>query len=130
MFPPAYAYRAFNVTEKDHKNLWKQCVKYAEEYLDSIGREAEIRDYSEVPHVLLTDVGVSVEISNKILENNTLSCFDADIGNYETLENGVRFVYRTDFDKEKNLIIYTREIYATGEITQKIELDAKTGRFI
>ena len=130
MFPKKYQSRVLDPTEKDNADMWAQCVAYAKDYLEKIGRKAEVCHYSEVPHVMLTDVGVSVEISNKILENNTLSCFDADIGNYETLENGVRFVYRTDFDKEKNLIIYTREIYATGEITQKIELDAATGRFI
>ncbi len=130
MFPKEYHARVLDPTEKDRADMWAQCARYAEDYLDKIGRKAEVCHYSEVPHVMLTDVGVSVEISNKILENNTLSCYDADIGNYEALENGVRFVYRTDFDKEKNLIIYTREIYATGEITQKIELDAKTGRFI
>ena len=130
MFPKEYHSRLLDYNEKDNADLWAQCVAYAEAYLIRIGRDAEVRNYSEVPHIFLTDLGVSVEVSNKILENKTLSCFDSDIGNYETLEDGVRFVYRTDFDEERNLIIFTREIYATGEITQKIELDAATGRFI
>lgn len=130
MFPKEYHSRLLDYNEKDNADLWPQCVAYAEAYLIRIGRDAEVRNYSEVPHIFLTDLGVSVEVSNKILENKTLSCFDSDIGNYETLEDGVRFVYRTDFDEEKNLIIFTREIYVTGEITQKIELDAATGRFI
>lgn len=130
LFPKEYHSRLLDYNEKDNADLWPQCVAYAEAYLKQIGRDAEVRNYSEVPHVFLTDLGVSVEVSNKILENKTLSCFDSDIGNYETLEDGVRFVYRTDFDEEKNLIIFTREIYATGEITEKIEIDASTGRFI
>ena len=130
MFPKEYHSRILDYNEKDNADMWEQCVAYAEAYLKKIGREAEVRDYSEVPHIFLTDLGVSVEISNGIIENKTIAHYDSDIGNYEKLEDGVRFIYRTDFDEEKNLIIFTREIYATGEITEKIEIDAATGRFI
>ncbi len=135
LFPPAYAYRAFNVTEKDHKNLWKQCLKYAEEYLDSIGREAEIRDYSEVPHIMLTDAGVSVDVEEGLLANKSFSHYDLDIGNYETLEGGVRYVYRTAYEKDKNLIVFTTELYgegenATNQIIEKIEINGQTGDIV
>lgn len=135
LFPPAYAYRAFNVTEKDHKNLWKQCVKYAEDYLDSIGRKAEIRDYSEVSHIMLTDAGVSVDVEEGILANKSFSHYDLDIGNYETLEDGVRYVYRTNYEKDKNLIVFTKELYgegenATNQIIEKIEINGQTGDIV
>ncbi len=135
MFPAEYVHRAFNVSERDYADMWKQCVAYAEDYLEKIDREAEIRDYSEVPHIMLTDVGVSVEVSNKIVENKSLSHYDSDIGNYETLEDGVRFVYRTDFDKDKNLIIFTKELYgegknATNQIIEKIKINSQTGDIV
>ncbi len=130
MFPSEYVYRAFNVSEKDYADMWAQCVSYAEDYLIRIGRDAEVRDYSEVPHVMLTDVGVSVEVSNRIIENESLNCYDSDIGNYEVLDGGIRYVYRTDYDKDRGVIIYTTEVYKTGDIIEKIEIDGQTGEIL
>lgn len=130
MFPAEYQSRVLNPTEKDRADMWAQCVAYAEDYLEKIGREAAVCAYSEVPHTLLTDAGVSVDVSNKILENKTLSCYDYDIGNYEKLENGIRYVYRTDYDKDRGVVIFTTEVYKTGDIIEKIEIDGQTGKFI
>lgn len=135
LFPTQYEYRAFNPTEKDYASLWNQCVAYAEEYLDEIGREAEVRAYSEVEHTMLTDVGVAVDVSNRILENKSLSCYDSDIGYYETLENGVRYVYRTAYEKDNNLIVFTKELYGEGEnginqIIEEIKINGQTGDIV
>ena len=130
MFPSEYVYRAFNVSEKDYADLWAQCVAYAEAYLIRIGRDAEVCDYSEVPHTMLTDVGVSVEVSNKIAENSSFNKYDSDIGNYEVLDGGIRYVYRTDYDKDRGVIIYTTEVYKTGDIIEKIEIDGQTGEIL
>lgn len=130
MFPSEYVYRAFNVSEKDYADLWAQCVSYAEDYLIRIGRDAEVRDYSEVPHTMLTDVGVSVEVSNKIVENRSFNKYDSDIGNYEVLDGGIRYIYRTDYDKDRGVIIYTTEVYKTGDIIEKFEIDGQTGELL
>lgn len=130
MFPVEYIYRAFNVTEKDYADMWAQCVAYAENYLEKIGREAEVCDYGEVPHIMLTDVGVSVEVSNKIVENSNFNKYDSDIGNYEVLDGGIRYIYRTDYDKDRGVIIYTTEVYKTGDIIEKIEIDGQTGKIV
>ncbi len=130
MFPKEYHSRILDYNEKDNADLWPQCVAYAEAYLKKIGREAEICHYSEVPHTMLTDLGVSVEVSNKIAENSSFNKYDTDIGNYEKLENGIRYVYRTDYDKDRGVIIYTTEIFKTGDILEKIEINCKTGEII
>ncbi len=130
MFPKEYHSRILDYNEKDNADLWPQCVAYAEAYLKKIGREAEICHYSEVPHTMLTDVGVSVEVSNKIAENSSFNKYDTDIGNYEKLENGIRYVYRTDYDKNRGVIIYTTEVFKTGDILEKIEINCKTGEII
>ena len=130
MFPPEYHSCVLNPSEKDYADMRAQCVAYAEEYLEKIGRVAEIRHYSEVPHIMLTDAGVSVEVSNKIIENESLHCYDSDIGNYEVLDGGIRYVYRTDYDKDRGVIIYTTEVYKTGDIIEKIEIDGQTGKIL
>ena len=128
MFPAQYEYRAFNPTEEDYASLWAQCKAYAEDYLDDIGREAEVRDYSEVERVSLTSVGISVEVSNKLYE--TTLPYDMDIGTFEKIEDGVRYIYRTAFESEKNLLVLTREVYSTGVITNKVEINTLTGDII
>lgn len=135
LFPSEYHSRVMNVRDKDYADLWAQCVAYAKDYLKKIGREAEIRDYSEVPHTMLTDVGVSVEVSHNLTENSSFNKYNSDIGYYETLEDGVRYVYRTAYEKDKNLIVFTTELYgegenATNQIIEKIEINGQTGDIV
>ncbi len=128
MFPKKYQYRVMNPTEKDYESLWTQCTVYAQAYLDEIGRTEEIRNYSQVEHILLTDMGVSVEVSNKILEYNLP--YNYDVGYYEAIEDNVRYVYRMTYEKEQNRIICTKEKYETKEVVEKIIIDSLTGEII
>ncbi len=128
MFPKKFQNRVIQTTSADNENLWNQCVAYAKAYLDKIGRNEEISNYSQVNRTLLTDVGVSVEVSNKILEYGLL--YNDDLGYYEAIENGVRYIYRTSYYKEQNKIVFTKEIYKTKEIVEKIEFDSLTGDII
>ena len=130
MFPKKYQYRVMFPTEKDYENLWNQNKAYAKAYLDKIGRSEEIRRYSEVEHILLTDVGVSVEVSNKILENKNIPNYNYDLGYFESVENGIRYIYSKSYDKEKNKIICLKEVYDTKEVVEKIEIDSLTGEVI
>ena len=125
MFPSELVHRAVSMTDKDRQSLWAQQVAYAEKYLEKLGREAEICDYGDVEHVFLTDMGVSVEVSNK------LSGFkDTEIGFYEVIEDGERYVYRTAYLADKNVILYTKEIYGTNQIVERTEIDSLTGNVI
>ncbi len=129
MFPKIYEHRVTDPTDKDLEQLEAQKQAYAEAYLASIGREAPIGDYSDINAVLLTDLGVSVEVSNKLNELK-VNYNTGKIGWFERIENGVRYVYRTSYAQGQNLIIYTKENYETKEITEKIEVDALTGNIL
>lgn len=129
MFPVKYRNRVNNATEEDSDSLWAQCKAYAQAYLDEIGRDEEIRTYSQVERTLLTDVGVSVEVSNKFISYKQLP-YNYDIGYYEALENGVRYVYSVSYDKNADRIICTKEAYDTKEIIEKTEIDSLTGEII
>ena len=103
---------------------------YAKAYLDKIGRNEEIRRYSEVEQILLTDVGVSVEVSNKILENKNIANYNYDLGYFESVEDGVRYIYSKSYDENQNKIICTKQVYDTKEIVEKIEIHSLTGEVI
>ena len=128
LFPKKYQYRVMHPTSWNYNNLWKQKVAYAQAYLDEIGRTEEICDYSQVEHTLFTDIGVSVEVSNKIVDYNLP--YNYDVGYFESVEDGVRYIYRTTYEKKQNRIIYTKENYETKEIVEKIEIDSLTGEII
>lgn len=129
MFPKAYESRALSATEEDNENMWKQCVAYAEKYLKEIGREAEICTYGDIDHVLLTDLGVSVDVSNKLSEL-AINYNTGEVGYFEKIENGVRYVYRTSYLQNENVILYTKEVYGTNEVVERIEIDSLTGNVI
>lgn len=132
MFPKIHQYRVMHPTEKDYENLWKQNKVYAQAYLDKIGRNEEIHRYSEVEHILPTDVGISVEVSNKLLDIRSINAYNRMLGfgYFESIENGTRYIYRSTYEQDKNKIVYTKEVYDTNEIVEKIEVDSLTAEVI
>ncbi len=129
MFPLQYESRALSTTDEDRESLWKQCEAYAKKYIDELGREAKIGTYGDIEHILLTDVGVSVEVSNK-LSGTELDFNSGQIGFREVVEGGVRYVYRTSYLADRNIILCTKELYGSNEIVEKYEIDSLTGNVI
>lgn len=128
LFPGKLAYKASNPTEKQRKQMWEQMKSQAQSYLDSIGRSAEICSYSEIDHILLSDLGISTEVDNRIDEMRLP--YNQEIGNYERIEDGVRYVYQTDYDGKNKLIKFTKFEYNTDNIAEYIEINAETGDII
>lgn len=128
IFPEKYQNRIFNQTKEDYNNLKQQETQYAKKYLSEIGRDAKIGEYSDFQHTLLTHVGVSVEVSNKLQEfyknNNYYPNF---IGTRELLENGARMVYEMTYDKNQDEIKFIKYKYQTKEIIEQFIVNAKTG---
>ncbi len=113
IFPQKYHSRVLSIKDSDHEDCKKQEHAYARAYLDKIGRRATIGDYGDFEHTLLTDLGVSVEVSNSLLAyEKSPDLFIGKcpywVGTQEFLENGERFLYRTAYDKEKERVIYTK----------------------
>lgn len=113
-----------------HNVLRIQQDQYAEAYLSSIGREAEIGDYGDLNQPLLTDLGVSVEVSNRLDESKLLGNYPLGVGQQEQIEDGVRYVYRQDYDEQKQLISFTKSNYDTGEIVERFCFDATDGTLL
>ena len=131
-FPEALWSRCITIDPDDSNELEKQERAYAEEYVSSIGREdAEVGDYSDYDHKLLTDEGVSVEVSNKMIDVQSGDGFEFFcpmwIGEREVLDDNVRYVYKTEYDKKKQLITFSKTDYESGEVLETASYSAKTG---
>lgn len=126
MFPASVVDRAVSPSESDVSYCRSVMTQKAEKYLASIGRAAKILDYCEFSHTLLTDAGISVDVSNKLVSDKKLSAYPYWLGSLERVEDEVRYVYSLSFDKP-NDIIYTKRIYPNGKIVEKFTFDAKTG---
>ncbi len=71
-----------------------------------------------------------MEVSNHMWELEKLYGYPYWIGNLEKLEDGVRYLYEMDLDKDAGEIIYTKSVYDTGEVAERFRFDMKTGEEI
>lgn len=126
MFPEKYHKRVVSINDSDRNIIKSMEEQYAKDYLIQIGRNATIGKYGDFEHVLLTQAGVDVKVSNKLLEKNYAN-YPFWIGNQEKVEDGVRYIYQMDYDKEQNQIILSKSNYETKEIVEKITIDSLTG---
>ena len=127
MFPYPYRLKALHYGESEEKKLQTQERTYAQAYLRSIGREAEIGEYGDFDVILLTDCGISVEVSNALLDDERLWNYPYWIGSSETLENGSRYIHTLSVDETNHTIHYVTKEYDTGKIMERFVFDAETG---
>ena len=129
MFPAEYQSRALNPSDSDMQELTAQERAYATSYLKKIGRAAVIGDYGDFQHTLLTDVGVSVDVSNGISDKR-FADYPMWIGNREVLENGVRYVYEMSYNEKVHEIDFTKYEYDTNKTVELIRVNSMTGQII
>lgn len=125
MFPSKYR-NLIKYTNEDESNLTFQEEKYAKDYLKSIGRSAQILKYKDFDHILLTDRGVSVEVSNKI-PGKELPNYPYWIGKCEKIENGMRVVYEMIYNQNDKYIVFKKYEYESKNELEFIKYNAQTG---
>lgn len=129
MFPFKFERRAINgPTEAEREAMWIQEVMQAQKYLSSINRGPGVYHHEDLEYRFLSDVGISTEVSNKIVEMRLE--YDSSIGNHEVIENGKRFVYQTDYDEINDCVTFTKFEYESNEVTEFIAVDAANGEII
>lgn len=129
MFPFKYEKRALDgPTDNERDVMWLNTVVQAQRYLEKVGRTATVCEYGDIEHRLLEDCGVSVEVSNEMLDLKP--DYDFWIGNHEVLEDGKRFVYQTDIDKENGYITYTKFEFETGKVVDFTAVSASDGKVV
>lgn len=131
MFPKIYELKLNNLNDSDYESLNNQLDKYANDYLKTIGRDAKVARISDVNYQLLTDMGVSVDVSNSLSDIEKAAPYPYWIGNKEIIENGIRYIYQMDYDEENNIIIYSKYKFDNPDsVDEKIVVNSLTGEII
>ena len=86
LFPKDLQFQCLHIDTEIANKLKSQEKEYAAKYLESIGRSAIIGEYGDFEHPLLTDFGVSVEVSNMMIGNKKIANYPFWVGNLERLE--------------------------------------------
>ena len=109
--------------------LWDDCVRQAKAYLASIGRVAAVCRYRDMQITFLSDCGVPIAVQDSLLPFGRQG-YDERIGNHEQVENGKRYVYQTEYDREHQWITFTKFLYDTNEVIAFTAVDAATGNVV
>ncbi|MCQ2462659.1 MAG: helix-turn-helix domain-containing protein [Clostridia bacterium] len=129
MFSASCARHALSGISADENNsLWINCVKQAQAYLVKTKRNAQISDYSDIKHILLSDLGISDEVCNKLCDSALP--YDMEIGNHEVVENGIRYVYQTECDGADSPVKFIKFRYKDNKIVEYKAFDGLTGEEI
>lgn len=132
LFPEKFWDICIIPSEDDRNELREQEQNYAAAYLKELGRKAKIGDYSDFEHTLLTDAGVSVEVSNRLGEqkDELLSRCPGWLGNVENVEKGIRYQYTTAYAPEKKEIIFSKVDLTTNKMVEEAVFHSESGELI
>lgn len=125
MFPKDLYNYVLSVSDSDLSNLQAQERKYAKAYLNKMGRSAVIGDYSDINHEFPQ---ISDKASNEIFKRYWE--YPDWIGTEEKIENGVRYVYETqwkNYGNDDSMIYFSKYVYSTGEIIKTINVSIEDG---
>lgn len=121
MFPKALAGRAVNYTDWDAEKCYKQEYQYAEEYLKSIGRTAEV--CFKVEKEL---ANMNVTVSNLLLD--LYHDYPYWIGTQEKLEHNERFVYEKLWEDKGNgdgVVTFKKYRYDDKSVVEEYIIEVK-----
>lgn len=132
MFPADLAETAIFASsdEEISASMQKQCDAYAADYLKVIGREAKISTYHEEDFKLLSDFGVSADVENILY--GMYPEYGFYVCNFETVENGVRYVYSIAWDGDENgtgKVTYAKTEFESGKAVEKHTYSVKGDTF-
>lgn len=110
-------------SQDDLKEVRLQIEKDAYAYLDKIERQAKINLTGEHKGEPLENIISDENLLSDLCKDEKLQLYPDWIGNIEYIENDVRYIYQTDFDKEANTMIYTKKNYDTKEIVEETKIE-------
>lgn len=125
--PLAETGKDYTYSDADLRELRAQADAWAEDYLRSIGREAAVGERASHKENALYALGVSEDVWLSLAKNELTDRYPEWTGTCESLEDGERYVYRTDYDAGSRTIQYTKTRYETGETAERMTFDGATG---
>lgn len=133
IFPKSIADKLFKPSHEDYyEELNAQCNRCAEAYLKKIGRDPKVSSYHDCDFKILTDYGVSAEVSNALLELHPE--YNIYVGRFETIENGTRYLYSQIWSPDpktygNGTVTFLKCEYATGKEIEKFAYSVEGDRF-
>ena len=130
MFPKKYVDRVTEENQQDKTELERQSMEYAKRYLTKINRKAKVVSISDK----FSNEKYSEELENlpnnfqEVMKQNELipECPDW-IGTREKIENGIRYIYKTDANKTTHKITFSKIDFKTNKTLKKTVVDSFTG---
>lgn len=116
-------------TEEDVQQLRAQADAAAREYLQGIGRQAEVGERESHEESTLLAL-LDEQVYDRIAQDAAASRYPDWVGTCEQVEDGIRYVYETQYDSAAKAIRYTKTRYDTGEAAESLAYDAATGQRI
>ncbi len=110
--------------------LLTQEKEAAEKYLKAIGRNAVVGTRSDFTFDSIESQGVSEEAAGKILADQKLLLYPMWIGNQEFVQDGVRYVYETSYNKSDDTLLFRKIDYLTKKNLEEWKVSAATGEYI
>lgn len=114
-------------TEQDLQEVRAQADEDAAEYLRSINRIAEVGVRQNHDGKKLEELVSNENLLMELFKDDELCQYPEWTGTTEWIENGERYIYQTDFDEERQEIIYTKIEYSTNNVIKTIEVDVQNG---
>jgi len=121
MFPDNLENRAMNYTDWDAEKCYQQEYQYANEYLTTIGREAEVN--FKVEHEL---DNMNVTASNMFID--LYHDYPYWIGKQEKIEHNVRYVYEKLWEDKGNgdgIVTFKKYKYDNKEVVEEYVIEVK-----
>ncbi len=125
LFPEKYVSRILTVSPDDADILSDIEEIYADVYLESIGRSADIGEPQDFDYIYLSDIGIPDEVTSLIYASYPE--YPTYIGTLEVLTDGIHYVYETGYNSEENTISLKTYEYGKGDLAVTTKIDATTG---
>ncbi len=110
--------------------LLAQEKESAGKYTKSMDRRVNIGTKSDFTFDLIESQGVSKEVTNKILADQNLLLYPMWIGNQELVQDGVRYVYETSYNKSDDTLLFRKMDYFTQKVLEERKVSATTGDYV
>lgn len=119
--------KGYLYTDEDLREVRAQADKCAAIYLESINRITEIATPGRHPQKYLGELVANKDLLMRLSHDEKFSLYPDWIGTTESIENGTRYVYQTEFDKVQQEVIYTKKKYDTDDVIEKMRIDIQSG---
>lgn len=119
--------KTYLFTDRDLQEVRAQADEYAAEYLRSINRAAPVGVRQEHEGQRLDDLIEDKDLLDRLFKDDELGRYPYWTGTTERLEDGVRYVYKTEFDQDSQMILYTKSEYGSEQIVESVKADVRRG---